>query len=60
MKIDFIVTIDFTYHDIEILNCKNIKELKRKVNKGQIIDVLNSGQEEHINSDYIIFFGKEI
>lgn len=60
MKIDYIIAMDFTYKNVEITNCKNIKQLKQRIKRNEIIDILNGKDIEHINSSYIIFFGDEI
>lgn len=58
MKLDFIKTIDFTYRNIEVINCRNINQFKRKVKNNEVISVLNQGYVEHINSSYIMFFAE--
>lgn len=60
MKIDFIIAADFTYKNVEVTNCKNMFQFKRRIQRNQVIDLLVDGIEEHVNSSYIIFFGKEI
>ena len=60
MKIDYIIAMDFTYRNVEIINCKNIKQLKQRIKRNEVIDILNDGIKEYINSSYIMFFGDEI
>lgn len=57
MKLKYIKTMDFTFEDIEILNCNTIKELKNKIKKNEVIDIFNDNAVEYINSSYIMYFG---
>lgn len=57
MKLKYIKTMDFIFEDVEIINCKDIEELKHKIKENEVIEILNYGEIEYINSSYIMFFG---
>lgn len=57
MKLNFIKTMDFTFEEIEVLNCKDIEELNKKIKNNEIIQIKNYGDIEYINSSYIMYFG---
>ena len=56
MRLDYIKTMDFTFEEITVLNCKTIEELKEKIKENEVIDIDNHGIVEHINSCYIMYF----
>lgn len=56
MKLKYIKTMDFTFEDVFVLNCKDIYELCYKIRRGDVIAVNNMGSVEYINSAYIMFF----
>jgi hypothetical protein len=56
MKLKYIKTMDFTFEDVFVLNCKDIDELCYKIRRGDVIEVNNMGSVEYINSAYIMFF----
>lgn len=56
MKLKYIKTMDFTFENIEVLNCKTTEELMDKVKENEIIKVKNENRVEYINSSYIMYF----
>lgn len=56
MKLNYIKTMDFTFEDIIVLNCKDINELCHKIKDGEVIQINNFGTVEYINSAYIMYF----
>ena len=56
MKLNFIQTMDFTFEDVDVLNCNTIEELENKIKENEVIEIDNGGTKEYINSSYIMFF----
>lgn len=56
MKLKYIKTMDFTFEDVFVLNCKDIDELCYKIKENEVIIINNMGTIEYINSAYIMFF----
>lgn len=56
MKLKYIKTMDFTFEDIEVLNCEIIQELMNKVKENEVIKIRNEDSIEYINSSYIMYF----
>lgn len=56
IKLKYIKTMDFTFEDISILNCKTTKELENKIKYNEIIKIDNNGVIEYINSSYIMYY----
>ncbi len=56
MKLKYIKTMDFTFENVFVLNCKDIEELCYKIKEGEVVQINNMGTVEYINSDYIMFF----
>lgn len=56
MKVKYIKTMDFTFEDVEILNCKDVNELNNKIKENEVIEINNGGEIEYINSSYIMYF----
>lgn len=56
VKLKYIKTMDFTFEDISILNCKTAKELENKIKYNEIIKIDNNGVIEYINSSYIMYY----
>ena len=57
MKLKYIKTMDFTFENIIVLNCNNIKELENRIKENEVIEINNLGTVEYINSSYIMYFG---
>lgn len=57
LKVDFIQTMDFIFKNVWVIDCKNIKQLKRKIKRNEVISIINNGSLEHINSSYIMYLG---
>ena len=60
MKVGYIKTMDFTFKNVEVVNCKNVKQLNNKIKKCEVIIINNDGEIEFVNSSYIMFYGGEI
>ena len=56
MKLKYIKTMDFTFENVIVLNCKDIEELCHRIKEGEVIQINNFGTVEYINSAYIMFF----
>lgn len=54
--INYIKTMDFTFNNVYILNCKNTEELMKKIKENEVIKIKNGDKIEYINSSYIMFF----
>lgn len=54
--INYIKTIDFTFNNVYILDCKNTEELMKKIKENEVIKIKNGDKIEYINSSYIMFF----
>jgi len=57
LKLKYLKTMDFLFEDVEILNCKNIKQFENKIKRNEVIKIKNEDTIEYINSSYIMFFG---
>lgn len=58
MKIKNIVTMDeeLTFRNIEILNCKNIKQLDKSIQNNKVIEIKENDEIYKLNSSYILFY----
>ena len=56
LMINYIKTMDFTFNNVYILNCKNTEELMKKIKENEVIKIKNGDKIEYINSSYIMFF----
>ena len=56
MYLSYIKTMDFTFEEIEVINCKDIAELNNKIKENEVIEIINNGVKEYINSSYIMFY----
>lgn len=54
--INYIKTMDFTFNNVYILNCKDTEELMKKIKENEVIKIKNGDKIEYINSSYIMFF----
>lgn len=54
--INYIKTMDFTFNNVYILDCKNTEELMKKIKENEVIKIKNGDKIEYINSSYIMFF----
>lgn len=57
LKLKYLKAMDFLFENVEILNCKNIKQFKNKIKRNEVIKIKNEDMIEYINSSYIMFFG---
>lgn len=56
MKAKYIRTMDFTFEDVDILNCDNEIELANYIKENEVIKINNEGTVEYINSSYIMYY----
>lgn len=59
LKANYIQTMDFTFENVNILNCKNKWKLEDKIKNNSIIEIQNGTEIEYINSSYIMFYKLE-
>lgn len=57
MKVNFIKTMDFTFEDVEVVGLFDKNALNKAIEEGKVIEVINDGEFEHINSQYIMYWG---
>jgi hypothetical protein len=57
MKLKYIKTMDFMFENIEVVNAIDIDCFMSKIKRGEVIEILNEGDKEYINSSYIMYFG---
>lgn len=57
MKVNFIKTMDFTFEEIEIIGLFDKNAINRAIEEGKVIEIINEGQTEFINSQYIMYWG---
>lgn len=57
LKLKYLKAMDFLFENVEILNCKNIKQFKNKIKRNEVIKIKNEDMVEYINSSYIMLFG---
>lgn len=57
LELKFIKTMDFTFEDIKVLECEDIKTLMKKIKDNDVVIIENEGIIEYINSSYIMYFG---
>ena len=49
--------MEFLFEDVEVLNCKNMKQFENKIKRNEVVKIKNGDMIEYINSSYIMFFG---
>ena len=57
MKVNFIKTMDFTFEDVEVVGLFSKKALNNAIEENKVIEIINEGQIEFINSNYIMYWG---
>lgn len=57
LKLKYLKTMEFLFEDVEVLNCKNMKQFGNKIKRNEVIKIKNGDMIEYINSSYIMFFG---
>ena len=57
MKVDFIQTMDFTFENVEVIGLSDKNDINNAIENGKVIEIINEGQTEFINSQYIMFWG---
>lgn len=56
IKLNYIYTMNFTFENVQVLNCKNTKDFENKIMKNKPILINNEGIIEGINSSYIMYW----
>lgn len=57
LKLKYLKTMEFLFEDVEVLNCKSMKQFENKIKRNEVIKIKNRDMIEYINSSYIMFFG---
>ena len=57
LKLKYLKTMEFLFEDVEVLNCKNMKQFGNKIKRNEVVKIKNGDMVEYINSSYIMFFG---
>ena len=57
LRLKYIKTMDFTFENVDVLECNNLKELRDKIKENEVIVVNTGDSVDYINSNYIMFFG---
>lgn len=57
LELKFIKTMDFTFEDIKVLECEDIKTLMKKIKDNDVVIIENEEIIEYVNSSYIMYFG---
>ena len=55
-EFDILSPMNFTFENVQVLNCKNIKDFENKIMKNKPILINNEGIIEGINSSYIMYW----
>lgn len=56
VKAKYIKTMDFTFENVNILNCNNFQEVANKIKENEVLIIENDKQIEYINSAYVMFY----
>lgn len=57
LKLKYLKAMEFLFEDVEVLNCKNMKQFENKIKRNKVVKIKNGDMIEYINSSYIMFFG---
>ena len=57
MKVKFIKTMDFTFEDVEVVGLFDKNALNKAIEENKVIEIINEGETEFINSNYIMYWG---
>lgn len=57
MKVKFIKTMDFTFEDVEVVGIFDKNTLNKAIEENKVIEIINAGETEFINSNYIMYWG---
>lgn len=57
MKVNFIKTMDFTFEDVEVVGLFSKEALNNAIEENKVIEIINEGETEFINSNYIMYWG---
>lgn len=57
MKVNFIKTMDFTFEGVEVVGIFDKNALNKAIEENKVIEIINEGETEFINSNYIMYWG---
>lgn len=57
MKVNFIKTMDFTFEGVEVVGLFSKEALNNAIEENKVIEIINEGEIEFINSNYIMYWG---
>ena len=57
MKVKFIKTMDFTFEEVEVVGIFDKNALNKAIEENKVIEIINEGEIEFINSNYIMYWG---
>lgn len=57
MKVNFIKTMDFTFENVEVVGLFSKEALNNAIEENKVIEIINEGETEFINSNYIMYWG---
>lgn len=57
MKVNFIKTMDFTFEGVEVVGIFDKNALNNAIEENKVIEIINEGETEFINSNYIMYWG---
>lgn len=57
MKVNFIKTMDFTFEEVEVVGLFSKEALNNAIEENKVIEIINEGETEFINSNYIMYWG---
>lgn len=57
MRVNFIKTMDFTFEGVEVVGIFDKNALNKAIEENKVIEIINEGEIEFINSNYIMYWG---
>ena len=57
MKVNFIKTMDFIFEEVEVVGLFSKEALNNAIEENKVIEIINEGETEFINSNYIMYWG---
>lgn len=57
MKVNFIKIMDFTFEGVEVVGLFSKEALNNAIEENKVIEIINEGETEFINSNYIMYWG---
>ena len=55
--VNFIKTIDMIFEDVEVVGLFSKEALNNAIEENKVIEIINEGETEFINSNYIMYWG---